>query len=95
LKFKQAVVTGIGVAPQNERRSIRELRIRQSVDGKVEDSEIAEGLGFELRFCCVRAEERHAAVRVIERLFGRYHLLARRGKPVEMDSRLRGNDEPG
>jgi hypothetical protein len=42
---------------------------------------------FELRFCCVRAEESHAAVRVIERLFGRYHLLARRGKPVEMHPR--------
>jgi len=44
LKFKQAVVTGIGVAPQNERRPIWELRIGQSVDRKVEDSEIAEGL---------------------------------------------------
>jgi len=76
LKFKQAVVTGIGVAPQNERRPIWELRIGQSVDRKVENSEIAERLGFELRFCCVRAEESHAAVRVIERLFGRYHLLA-------------------
>jgi hypothetical protein len=32
---------------------------------------------------------------VIERLFGRHYLLAGRGKPVEMDSRLRGNDEPG
>ncbi len=31
---KQAVVAGIGVAPQNERRPIRELRIGQSVDGK-------------------------------------------------------------
>jgi hypothetical protein len=51
------------------------LRVGQSVDGKVEDSEIAEGLGFELRFCGVRAEESHAAVRAIERSFGRYHLL--------------------
>ena len=57
-------------------RPIGELRIGQSVDRKVEDSEIAEGLGFELGFCCVRAEESHAAVRMTEKLFGRYHLLA-------------------
>ena len=29
------------------------------MDGKVEDPEIAQGLGFELRFCCVWAEESH------------------------------------
>ncbi len=61
---KQAAVTGIGVAAQNERRPIRELRVGQSVNRKLEDSEIAEGLGFELRFSCVRTEESHAAVRV-------------------------------
>ena len=76
LKLKQAIVARIGVAPQNERRPVRELRIGKSVDRKVEDFEITEGPGPELRFGCVRAEESHAAVRAIERLFGRYHLLA-------------------
>ena len=66
MKLKQAVVAGIGVAPQNQCRPIRELRIGQSVDRKVEDSEIAKGLGFELRFCRVWAQESQAAVRVIE-----------------------------
>ncbi len=49
MKLKQAVVTGIGVAPQNERGPVRELRIGQSVNRKVEDSEIAEGLCGYLR----------------------------------------------